>query len=102
MNTIFWQHVGQRGKIGGTQLEDTPTAGMSAPPLVPVCWCCPITTGWRKKSFGSGRGFFKLKLGHCEIQVGHKGLKQASAPHAMGRDRARRSIQERGGLAGTS
>jgi hypothetical protein len=32
MNTIFLLHVGQRGKIGGTLLEDTPTAGMSAPP----------------------------------------------------------------------
>jgi hypothetical protein len=32
MNTIFLLHVGQRGKIGGTLLEDTPTARMSAPP----------------------------------------------------------------------
>src|SRR5271156_5229431 len=69
MNTIFLLHFGQRGKIGGMQLEDTPT-GMSAPPLVPVCWGCPITTGGCKISFGSGRGFFKLKLGHCEIQIG--------------------------------
>jgi hypothetical protein len=38
--------------------------------LVPVCWGCPITTGGCKISFGSGRGFFKLKLGHCEIQIG--------------------------------
>ena len=28
----FLAAVGQRGKIGGTQLEDTPTAGMSAHP----------------------------------------------------------------------
>jgi hypothetical protein len=43
--------------------------------LVPVCWGCPITTGGCKKSFGSGRGFFKLKLGHCEIQSRPQGVK---------------------------
>src|ERR1700738_1681026 len=43
--------------------------------LVPVCWGCPITTGGCKKSFGSGRGFFKLKTGHCENQIRPLGVK---------------------------
>jgi hypothetical protein len=34
MNTIFLLHVGQLGNTGGTPLEDTPAAGMSAPPYV--------------------------------------------------------------------
>ena len=42
--------------------------------LVPVCWGCPITTGGCKKSFGSGREFFKLKSGHCEIQSRPQGV----------------------------
>src|ERR1700738_661282 len=52
--------------------------------LVPVCWGCPITTGGCKKSFGSGRGFFKLKLGHCEIQSRPQGDRASMAhdrPH---------------------
>jgi len=48
--------------------------------LVPVCWGCPITTGGCKKSFGSGRGFFKLKLGHCEIQSRPQGVKTGQRP----------------------
>ena len=50
--------------------------------LVPVCWGCPITTGGCKKSFGSGRGFFKLKLGHCEIQSRPQGVKTGQHPKA--------------------
>ena len=37
--------------------------------LIPVCLGCPITTGVCNISSGSGRRFFKLKLGHCENQI---------------------------------
>ena len=57
MNTIFLLHVGQLGNTGGTPLEDTPAAGMSAPPyLVRVCGACPVTTGACEISFGSAGG----------------------------------------------
>src|SRR6478609_6465614 len=49
MNTIFLLHVGQLGNTGGSPLEDTPAAGMSAPPyLVRVCGVngrCGISRG---------------------------------------------------------
>ena len=57
-------HVGQLGKTGGTPLEDTPAAGMSAPPyLVRVCGDYPVTTGACEISFGSAEGsltFFRV------------------------------------------
>jgi hypothetical protein len=66
MNTIFLWHVGQRGKIGGMLLEDTPTTGMSAPPylLSTSLRGLPYHNGRMQNKFRLGRGFFKLKLGH--------------------------------------
>ena len=64
MNTIFLLHVGQLGNTGGTPLEDTPAAGMSAPPyLVRVCGGYPVTTGACEISSGSAEGsltFFRV------------------------------------------
>ena len=51
MNTIFLLHVGQLGNTGGTPLEDTPAAGMSAPPYsVRVCGVIPSQRTLRNKS----------------------------------------------------
>jgi hypothetical protein len=43
--------------------------------LVPVCGGLPYHNGRMQNKFRLGHGFFKLKLGHCEIQLRPLGVK---------------------------
>ena len=48
--------------------------------LVPVCEGCPYHNGRMQNKFRLGHGFFKLKLGHCEIQLRPLGPKNRPVP----------------------